>query len=105
MSDYQLNYASGRPHMYDVKARERRAIRIVKSLQEYFGKEEIKKLALLDIGSSTGIIDNKLSFNFKSVTGADIDEGAVKFAKEKFKKKNLKFKVEDAMKLTFPENS
>lgn len=106
MKTYQENYASGRPQMYDAKSRIDKAKRIVKTLAFYYGKEEkLKSLNILDIGSSTGIIDNHLSRYFKFVTGIDIDEKAIRFAKKNFKRKNLKFKKDDAMNLGFKDNS
>jgi 2-polyprenyl-3-methyl-5-hydroxy-6-metoxy-1,4-benzoquinol methylase len=102
---YQNNYASIRPQMYDIKSRQNKALRIVKTLEDYFGKEEIKKLTLLDVGASTGIIDSILAKSFRKVIGTDIDRKAISFATNKFKKSNLKFKVEDAMKLSFKENT
>lgn len=106
MRDYQLEYASGRPQMYDKASRERKANRMVKTLEVHFGKGNLSKLTLLDIGSSTGIIDNYLSKYFKKVVGIDIDQGGVDFARKKFaKRKNLKFKIDDAMGLSFKDNS
>ena len=103
--EYQLEYAKGRPQMYHKKSREQKGIRITKTLSDFFGKEKIKNLKILDVGASTGIIDNILAKSFKEVIGTDIDKEAIVFAKKSFKKKNLKFKVEDAMKLTFKDNS
>jgi len=92
--------------MYDFESRSRRAKRIIKTLADYYnGEENIKKLTVLDVGSSTGIIDSILAKNFKKVVGTDIDKSAVAFAKKNFKSKNLEFKVEDAMKLSFKNNS
>ncbi len=102
---YQTDYASGRSQMYDKKSREVKAVRIIKTLSDYFGKNKLKSLTVLDVGASTGIIDNILAKSFKKVVGTDIDKDAIKFATKKFKKKNLTFKVEDAMKLTFKDNS
>ena len=102
---YQNNYASGRPQMYDNKSREQKGMRIVRTLEDYYGKEKIKKLNVLDVGTSTGIIDNILAKSFGKVTGTDIDKEAIQFASKNFKRKNLKFKVEDAMKLSFKSNS
>jgi|SRR5260221_1720714 len=102
---YQNNYAAGRIQMYDKKSREQKAVRITKTLSDYFGVNKIKKLKLLDIGASTGIIDAILAKSFKEVVGTDIDKDAIKFASKNFKRKNLKFKVEDAMKLSFKDNS
>ncbi len=102
--EYQNNYAAGRLQMYHKKSREQKAIRITKTLSHFFGTNNIKKLKLLDVGASTGIIDNILAKNFKEVIGTDIDKNAIKFARKNFVKKNLKFKDEDAMKLTFKDN-
>lgn len=98
---YQLDYAAGRAQMYDKKSREIKANRIVKTLSTFFGEKKIKTLTVLDLGSSTGIIDSILAESFKHVIGTDIDIEAIKFAQKTFKKKNLSFKVEDAMKLSF----
>ncbi|SRR5258708_40060761 len=103
--EYQNNYAAGRVQMYDKKTREQKGIRITKTLSDFFGENKIKKLKLLDVGASTGIIDNVLAKSFKEVIGTDIDKDAIKFATKSFVKKNLKFKDEDAMNMTFKNNS
>ncbi|QQG43496.1 MAG: class I SAM-dependent methyltransferase [Candidatus Daviesbacteria bacterium] len=102
---YQLNYAADRPQMYDQASRIKKAERIVKLLADFFGKNNLKNLSVLDIGASSGIIDHFLAQHFKEVTGADIDEKAIKFAKESFKRKNLKFEIADAMNLKYKNNS
>ncbi|MEK7526565.1 MAG: class I SAM-dependent methyltransferase [Patescibacteria group bacterium] len=102
---YQDNYAAGRPQMYDKKSREEKAKRMVILLGKYFDKEKLKKLTLLDVGASTGIIGNYLAQYFRSVTVADIDKQAIEFAGKEFKKKNLSFKVDDAMNLSFKDNT
>lgn len=101
MSKYQLDYASGRPQMYDVPSRVRKATRMVKLLSDHFGADKLKKLSVLDVGSSTGIIDHELAGYFKKVVGIDIDSGGIEYAKKKYKKANLTFKLDDAMKLSF----
>ena len=101
MNDYQFDYAAGKPQMYDKLSREQKALRIIKTLDNFFSPRKTEDLSLLDIGSSTGIIDNILASKFKKVTGVDIDVEAVKFAQKKFKRKNLDFLVGDAMKLPF----
>lgn len=105
MNKYQHDYAAGRPQMYEFESRKRKAIRIAKLLEDYYGKKELKKLTLLDVGASTGIIDNELAIHFKKVTGIDIDKDAIKYANTKFKKENLEYKVDDAINLSFKENS
>lgn len=111
MREYQLEYASGRPQMYDIASRKRKAIRMVCTLKVHFENKSLKDLTLLDIGSSSGIIDNYLAHYFKKVVGIDIDRGAIAYAKKNFTakrvtlRKNLLFKYGDAMKLSFKENS
>src|SRR5260221_7815388 len=105
MKKYQEDYAKSRPQMYDKKSREEKGVRIIKTLSDYLGNKNLKSLTVLDVGASTGIIDSVLAKKFKNVVGTDIDKDAVKFANKNFAKKNLKFKVEDAMKLSFKNNS
>lgn len=102
---YQLDYASITPEMYNQISREQKAGRMVKILQSYFGKEKMAELTLLDLGSSTGFIDNILAQHFGKVLGIDIDREAVEFAQKTFKRKNLTFSVGDALKLKFQSNS
>lgn len=104
MNNYQHDYASGRPQMYEKESRKIKAIRIVKLLEHYYGKGEIDKLTVLDVGASTGIIDNELAKYFKKVIGIDIDKDAIKYANKKFKQRGLYFKVDDAMNLSFEDN-
>ena len=105
MRAYQQDYAAGRPQMYDYASRKQKAIRIIKTLKEYFGQKNLVHLAVLDIGASTGIIDSVLTKSFKRVVGTDIDKKAILHAKKKYVAKNLQFKVENAMALSFKENS
>mgnify|MGYP001572245378 CR=1 FL=1 len=105
MITYQLDYAAGRPQMYDYISREQKAKRIIKVLEEVLGKTNLKNLSVFDLGCSTGIIDNSLAKRFKLVVGGDIDKDALEFAKKNFKKTNLKFRFEDAMNLSFKDNS
>lgn len=103
--NYQLNYADFRKQMYDKKSRELKARRMILALSDYFGKNNLKKLSVLDVGSSTGIIDNILAPSFKKVTGIDIDTKAIDYSKKNFKRKNLFFEQGDAMKLKYKNNS
>lgn len=102
---YQKEYAATRPQMYDIESRELKALNIVKILTNHYGKEKLKKLSILDVGASSGIIDFFISKYVGSLTGIDIDDGAIKHAKEKYKKKNLTFKKVDALNLSFKDNS
>lgn len=105
MKNYQPDYANLKPEMYNQISRQKKAHRIIKTLSTYYGADKLKSLSVLDIGSSTGIIDATLAPFFKSVTGIDFDDQAVNFAKKTFKIDNLKFSVGDAMNLDFESSS
>ena len=91
--------------MYNHHVRERKAKTILAILQDFLDKKTISSLSLLDVGSSTGIIDNFLADHFSEVTGIDIDKEAIEYALASFKKSNLKFKVDDLMELSFSDNT
>ncbi|QFU74692.1 class I SAM-dependent methyltransferase [Halioglobus maricola] len=103
--DYQYNYSEIRPSVFDTEGRNRKANTIVRVCQDFLGTESLSDLTLLDVGSSSGIIDNYLADFFGEVHGIDIDEPAMKFARERFDKPNLHFAVGDAMKLAQNDNS
>jgi 2-polyprenyl-3-methyl-5-hydroxy-6-metoxy-1,4-benzoquinol methylase len=103
---YQFSFSSKMPSMYDVESRERKAKTMIAVLSDYCGGEEkLAKLAVLDVGSSTGIIDNYLSRHFMKTTGIDIDTDAVAHAAQTFDQDNLVFMEADAMNMSFQENS
>lgn len=103
--DYQLNYSKIRPSVFDVDARARKAITVVKVCQDFLGTNDLSQLALLDVGSSSGIIDDVLADYFGTVNGIDIDEPAMAFAQQKFIKPNLHFAAGDAMRLDYGDAS
>ena len=103
---YQYNFSSMVDGaMYNRAGRERKAQTIVAVLRDFFSPRPLSSLKMLDVGSSTGIIDNFLADHFASVTGGDIDKEAVAYAGKTFRKDNLRFMVSDVMKLNFPEDS
>ena len=91
--------------MYDMETRERKASTMSRILSHHLGKNEISRMSLLDVGASTGIIDNYLSQSFAEVTGIDIDDAAIGHAVKVFANEHLNFHVGDAMSLDFPDNS
>lgn len=101
---YQYNFSAGNEAAYDVEAREKKAKTIIAVLSEVVDGD-LSDRTLLDVGASTGIIDNYLSSCLASVTGIDIDKVAISYARKIYKKENLNFRVGDAMKLEFPEES
>lgn len=96
-------YSLGVPKILDDKERLRIAKQIWGVLSDKL--ENTKKLICLDVGSSSGVIDNFLSNYFKKVVAVDIDENAINLAKSKFKKNNLKFILGNIEGLVFKNNS
>lgn len=105
MEKYQQDYSSIKPKMYDPSSRIKRGQRIIKLLKVYFKKNNLSGMTLLDVGSSTGIIDNEISKSFDKVIGIDIDKKAVNFANNKYMNNGLEFRIGDAMNLDFPDNT
>ena len=81
--------------------RERKASSMLRVLHHNLGEENTGRMSLLDVGASTGILDNFLSRSFSKVTGIDIDSNAIYFAVKTFPSDHLDFQVGDAMSSTF----
>ena len=77
----------------------------INSLLAIYLKDKKRNLKLLDIGASSGLISKYLSDFFGEVHAIDVDTKSIKFAKTKFKKKNLKFYLMDALDMKFPNES
>ena len=67
--------------------------------------QDIASLSVLNVGGSAGVIDEYLARSFGQVTGIDIDEKAIGYAKANFKRDNLSFETGDAMNLVYKANS
>jgi hypothetical protein len=87
----QLNYSSLKPSVFNSKIRVKKAQTIVRVCQDFLQTEDLSGLTLLDVGSSSGIIDNFLADYFGRVHGIDIDEPAMEHATNTFNKPNLFF--------------
>ncbi len=94
-------YSDLRPQMHDFASRRLKGVRIVKTLGDLLGSNNLGKLKVLDVGSSTGIIDSVLAKKFKEVWGLDIDKSGISFANKNFKSKNLHFEIGNALNLKF----
>lgn len=101
--DYQFNYSQLKPSLFNADKRIKKAETIVRVCQDFVGESGLENLHLLDIGSSNGIIDNYLASYFGHVTGIDIDEPGLAFARATFKRDNLEFRYGDAMDLALPD--
>ncbi len=103
---YQHDFASmHKDELYDEKKRTKKADTMIALLSTFYGQEKLKTLKVLDVGASTGFIDHYLSDFFEQVVGIDIDEQAIAFANKRFNAGNLIFKLDDAMKLSFDEDT
>jgi len=101
---YQYNLSDSYKTLYNHSERIQKAEKIIAILKDYFN-DVLKDLRLIDIGSSTGIITNHLSKHFCDTVGIDIDENAVKYAKENFENTRLHFFIQDSMDIKFPDNT
>lgn len=93
---YQYRFSDRSDAMFERETRQRKARTMVCVLSEYF-QEDTRTLSVLDVGSSTGVIDEYLSRHFHQVTGIDIDQRAIAYAKQNFQRANLRFEEGDAM--------
>ena len=103
--EYQYNYSQLKPSVFNTERRHRKAETIVRVCQDFANPRRLAELQMLDIGSSSGIIDNYLADHFGHVTGIDIDEAGMQHAQEKFDRENLRFLHDDAMQLDIEDNS
>lgn len=102
---YQYDYSLYRQKTHDKNRGLQKARRAIKFISYYFKNKKLSSLKLLDVGCSTGIIDYELSKKFKKVVGIDIDKPGILLANSNYKRKNLEFKLGDAMNLKFKDSS
>jgi ubiquinone/menaquinone biosynthesis C-methylase UbiE len=101
---YQENFSAKYEVLYNYTGRQQKANKIIAVLKDFL-EDDLKNLKLLDIGSSTGIMTKLLSEHFYETIGIDIDELGVKYSNGNFKNDHLSFILDDAMNLSFSENS
>lgn len=98
---YQRDFSTHSSRMFDEESRRRKADTIIAVLDDLLGPS-LPSCRLLDVGCSTGIIDDSLSRRLGFVAGADIDTRAVVFAARRFRREGLAFLAGDATSLAFP---
>jgi len=101
---YQKEFSEQHGELYDLKARQQKANKILAILNDYFNNS-LANLSILDIGSSTGIMTHLLSKEFKHTIGIDIDEKAVAYSQREFANEKLEFHLQDSMDIKYPENT
>jgi len=101
---YQYGFSAKGTAMFDHTGRRNKAITMIRILQENLD-QPLDTLSVLNVGGSAGIIDEYLSRFFQQVIGIDIDEEAIQYAKDHFKKDGLLFELGDAMNMKYEPNS
>lgn len=98
---YQANFSALHPAVgADRATRQRKAQTIIAILADHFGGiDGLRRMKVLDVGGSNGVIDATLANVFAHVTAVDIDEAAVRQAQRTEILPNLEFRVGDAMAL------
>ncbi|MBN1573186.1 MAG: class I SAM-dependent methyltransferase [Deltaproteobacteria bacterium] len=105
---YQYGFSEEHPdEMYDFEKRTRKGNKTMAVLLDYLsGKgKDPTELRLLDIGCSTGFMTRLYGRYFGEVVGIDIDEGAVRYAKENNSGENIGYFVSDSMDTGFDNES
>jgi len=93
--DFSLMYES----MNSQEGRAKKAATMVAVLGDALGSR-LASAKVLNLGCSTGIIDEFLARHVASVTGVDIDEPAIKLAISRRSAPNVEFRIDDAMQLS-----
>lgn len=93
------------PIILDKKRRLQVANKIFLKLKKSLHHKNTKDMKLLDIGCSIGIITNYLARHFSDAVGIDTDYIAIEQAKNKFRRKNLRYMVMDGGKTSFTNNT
>ncbi|MBW8312521.1 MAG: class I SAM-dependent methyltransferase [Rhizobium sp.] len=102
---YQLKYSELNPEMHSELSRRRKAATMLAVLGESMGSR-LGGCDVLNLGCSTGLIDEQLAPFVRSVMGVDIDEPGILAARRRTTgRANIEFMIADAMDLPFPENS
>ena len=86
--------------VYNKESRERKARTMTAVLKDFLS-QDLKDLAVLDLGSSGGIVANYLADHFSKVIGVDIDGAAVRSARRNYSRDNLNFALVSGTKLAF----
>ncbi len=101
---YQPDFSKMYESMHSLDERRRKAGTMVAILKEALGPR-FAKVDVLNLGCSTGIIDEYIAAHVGTMTGVDIDEPAITLALSRLVAPNLRFQLGDAMNLGFPEAS
>jgi len=98
--EYQTDYSATNPSMHSAQGRQQKAATMRLVLSEVLG-DRLAHAQVLNLGCSTGIIDEYLAPHVGHMVGVDIDEPGIALANSRRMAPNLEFRVEDAMALSF----
>ncbi len=101
---YQYGYSEVSAEMHSLEGRRRKAGTMLAVLRDALG-DRLLGARMLNVGCSTGIIDECMAPYVASVMGIDIDAPAVEFARTRCTSPNVTFRVGDAMNLDFADAS
>jgi ubiquinone/menaquinone biosynthesis C-methylase UbiE len=101
---YQYDFSADNAAMHSIEGRRRKAATMLSVLRENLS-ERLAAARLLNVGCSTGIIDEFLAPHVRSTLGLDIDAPAIAEAKARCAAPNAEFRVGDAMKLELADAS
>jgi SAM-dependent methyltransferase len=101
---YQYGFSRDNAAMHSLSGRQRKAGTMLAVLGEAMG-DRLARATILNVGCSTGIVDEFLAPHVGNVTGIDIDEAAIRTAQERCKASNSAFSMGDAMNLRFKDSS
>lgn len=101
---YQHDFSLAYESMHSVEDRQRKARTMLAILREVFGNG-LAGADALNLGCSTGIIDEFLATHVATMVGVDIDEPAIALASGRRVAQNLEFRLDDAMNLSFADCS
>lgn len=102
---YQYDFSLGKAAMHSAEGRRQKALTMLAVFNDVLGADRVAASRVLNVGCSTGFIDEVLAEQFRCVTGVDIDRAAIQAARQRCVATNLEFRVGDAMALDFPDES
>lgn len=105
MSDrrYQFEFSRDNPAMHSAEGRYRKARTMLAVLHDAIGRDALRHATVLNIGCSTGYIDEALAPEVRELVGIDIDDDAVEHAQRRSDAPNARFLVGDAMDIPFED--
>lgn len=87
------------------KDRIRVANQLFALLKNHLSKKTLKKLSVLDVGCSSGVITHHIAKHFGKTIGIDVDKNAIEIANRNYKCKNLFFKLIRGISLPYKKES